>query len=206
MKVVIISGGIGSGKSTVCRMLRDTYGWPVYEADNKVKALYREHPSLLSDIETALGESFRNDDGCFEPSVLASRIFKDPEALSEVERLVFPVLISDFKTWKSSFEDKDYVVLESATILEKPSLVELGDIVVVVDAPYDTRIQRAVRRDISKQDAVEVRASNQKLMNSISAGNIPDVVDYVIFNDGSFADLQSKVSDFVGNRLVTKML
>ena len=64
MGVIIISGGIGSGKSTVCKILRDQFGWPVYEADNRVKELYLQHDGLLNDIESALGESFRDEKGC----------------------------------------------------------------------------------------------------------------------------------------------
>ena len=73
MRVLIVTGGIGSGKSTVCSMLSNDYGYPVYEADRRVKDLYLEHPSLLADIEEALGECFRNDDGVFQPARLANR-------------------------------------------------------------------------------------------------------------------------------------
>ena len=93
MKVLIVSGGIGSGKSTVCRMLENDYGIPVYEADKRVKELYIECPLLLQDIESLLGGSFRNESGDFHPSLLAARIFSDSDALQRVESVVFPVLM-----------------------------------------------------------------------------------------------------------------
>ena len=85
MKVLIVTGGIGSGKSTVCSMLSKDYGYPVYEADRRVKELYLEHPRLLTDIEKALGDTFRNEDGEFQPSRLASRIFSRKEDLLKVD-------------------------------------------------------------------------------------------------------------------------
>ena len=71
MKVLVITGGIGSGKSMACRYLHSQYGWPVYEADTRVKELYASHPTLLSDIEAALGTDLRDADGVFNPKILA---------------------------------------------------------------------------------------------------------------------------------------
>lgn len=189
MKVVVISGGIGSGKSTVCNILKQDYGWPVYEADIRVKELYRDDPTLLPDIEKALETSFRDDSGNFQPSLLASRIFTDPESLSVVESLVFPALMKDFSKWKEDNEDKDFVILESATILEKPELAGMWDLVVVVDAPVDIRVERAMSRGSVSRENVLARVANQMLMNDISRGIIPDEVDYVIDNGGTQEDL-----------------
>lgn len=193
MKVLIVSGGIGSGKSTVCRMLETMYGAPVYDADMRVKNFYTEKLDLLPGIENALGERFRDADGIFRPSVLASRIFSDSEALRVVESLVFPVLTEDFYRWRDLNADKRFVVLESATILEKPDLAGLGDYVVVVDAPVATRVQRAIERDGVTYESVIGRVNNQKLMNEISSGMIPPSVDFVIINDGSLEALSENV-------------
>ena len=197
MKVLIVTGGIGSGKSTVCSMLSKDYGYPVYEADRRVKELYLEHPSLLADIEVALGESFRNEEGVFQPAGLATRIFSDKSELMKVESLVFPVLTEDFFMWKEANSDKDCVVLESATILEKPSLLGLGDYVLVVDAPLQMRIDRAVSRDAVSEEIVSKRVANQTLMNDISAGHIPDTVDFVIKNDSDVDTLAERLKAFV---------
>jgi len=202
MKVLIVSGGIGSGKSTVCRMLESDYGFPVYEADRRVKELYHEHPSLLSDIEDSFGLSFRDAKGVFQPSLMAARIFSDPEALQKVESMVFPVLTEDFADWKHMNADKEYAVLESATILEKPALTGLGDVVIVVDAPLEQRIERAVARDGISADKVLDRIRTQKMMNSISAGEIPAEVDYVLKNDGSLPELSGSLHELVDNLIV----
>lgn len=198
MKVVIISGGIGSGKSTVCNMLEQQYGWPIYEADKRVKELYLSHPSLLSSIETALGTVLRDEYGAFVPYLLADRIFSDKESLSAVESLVFPVLIEDFFRWKNEHTQNKIVILESATILEKPSLAGLGDFVVVVDAPVEVRIDRALARDCSaSRESVTARVANQTLMNNISKGLVPSEVDYVIDNGNDLERLNENLKKCV---------
>jgi dephospho-CoA kinase len=197
MKVVAISGGIGSGKTTVCRLLETTYGWPVYEADGRVKHLYAEYPHMLEEIERELAENFRNDDGNFVPSKLAARIFSNPDALKVVEDIVFPVLHKDFESWKKMQEGKEYVVLESATILEKQGLHDLYDHMVIVDAPLSVRIERAMKRDGTTYDSVMRRVMNQQLMNAISSGDIPSGVDFVISNAGEEDDLEKSVAECV---------
>lgn len=197
MKVLIVTGGIGSGKSTVCCILSKEYGYPVYEADRRVKELYLEHPRLLADIEKALGESFRCEDGKFQPARLAARIFSRKEDLLKVESLVFPVLTEDFDRWKAANADNDLLVLESATILEKPSLLGLGDVIMVVDAPLQLRVDRAVSRDGVDEKTIRERVASQKLMNEISEGCIPENVDFVIKNDGDIETLAERLKAFV---------
>ena len=204
MKVIIVTGGIGSGKSTVCSILQSEFGFPIYEADRRVKELYQEHPALLTDIEKALGETYRNEEGRFVPAGLASRIFSDPAALRVVEGIVFPILRKDFDRWKIQNADKDFLVLESATILQKPELIGLGDYVAVVDAPLELRIKRALERGGLSYDSVYDRARNQELMNDISAGNVPSSVDYVIMNDGSRETLSENVRKCI--ELIYKVL
>ena len=192
-EVLVISGGIGSGKSTVCRILEEKYQWPVYEADSKVKELYHTSPTLLSDIESKLGASFRDESGAFQPYLLASRIFTDPRALSDVESLVFPVLMADFDRWKEKYDNKDFVVLESATILEKPQFKGFGDKTILVDSIVEKRLERACLRDNASRESIYARMLNQKMMNSISEGELKPDVDAVIQNLGTLTDLKYSV-------------
>lgn len=190
MKVLVITGGIGSGKSAVCRILHEAGVTAQYNADEKVKALYSAHPTLLNDIETNLGCVLRNEDGDFVPAMLASRIFVDPQALLKVESLVFPALMEDFKAFAEANEEEDIIVFESATILEKPQFDGFGDIVVLVDAPYELRLERACARDGADKEAVEARMSNQKLMNMLSEGGHDTRIDAVIMNDSDMRELK----------------
>lgn len=197
MKVVVITGGIGSGKSSVCAYLEKAYGWPVYEADAKVKQLYVTHPSLLTDIENTLGFSLRDEAGDFKPSLLASVIFNDRDALIKVEDLVFPVLSEDFEHWKSQHSDRDFVILESATILEKPQLKGMGDVTVLIDAPLQLRQQRASLRDGVSAEMISRRMDSQTLMNDISSGKVESPAQYTVINDGTYDDLTQNIDNLV---------
>lgn len=199
MMTVVVTGGIGSGKSLVCRILNEEFGWPVYNADSRVKQLYVSHPTLLSEIEVALGERFRDDEGTFQPSSLARKIFSDNAALLKVEGLVFPFLTEDFEQWKQKNSQSEYIILESATILEKPQLRTMGDKFVLIDAPVDVRIKRVMVRDGLSDEQVTARLANQPLMNSYSNGTETADVDYIILNDSSVENLREKVADFVRN-------
>ena len=190
--IIVVTGGIGSGKSLVCGILRERYGFHVYEADARVKELYFTHPTLLDDLERVLNVGLRDENGRFIPSVLARIIFSNPEALKKVESLVFPALVQDFEKWKSGIDDCLPIVFESATILEKPYFDGFGDVVLLVDAPFDMRLERAAERD-GDRDKVSDRMMLQGLMNRLSHGGSDPRVSYVIDNVGSVEDLEKKI-------------
>lgn len=192
MKVLVVTGGIGSGKSEVCRLMADMGLDLQYDADRRVKMLYDVHSGLLADIESALGCGLRDADGKFVPSLLAERIFTDRGALNKVENLVFPALMEDFETFCRNHSDRKIIVFESATILEKPQFDGFGDFVILVDAPFDLRLSRACSRDNKDKEAVMARMSNQTLMNSLSDGGSDPRIDAVIMNDGTKAELRIK--------------
>jgi dephospho-CoA kinase len=190
MEILVITGGIGSGKSEVCRILQECYSCGVYNADERVKFLYDIHPTLLNDIETLTGDSLRDGEGRFVPSRLSARIFSDRRLLKEVEKLVFPALMDDFRSWAEGYADDRFVVFESATILEKPELQGFGDKVVLVDSLVETRLERACLRDSAPRESIYARMLNQKMMNSISDGEMKPEVDAVIHNLGTLSDLR----------------
>ena len=201
MKVIVVTGGIGSGKSAVCRIIKDRYGFGVYEADDRVKALYDSNPVLLDRIEDALGMTVRDSDGKLIRSRLAELIFSDRAALETVESLVFPALIDDFNEWSRHFEDRLVVLFESATILEKPQLKGFGDITILVDATFELRLERACTRDGAEMDKIYARMMNQPLMNAISDGTMTPDTDAVIYNVGSYEDLTGQVVKIIDNIL-----
>ncbi len=190
MDVLVVTGGIGSGKTEVCRILHELYGCGVYNADERVKMLYDAHPTLLNDIEGLLGESLRDADGKFVPSRLSSRIFSERSILKKVEALVFPALIDDFARWTDAFANDRFVVFESATVLEKPEFRGFGDKVIIVDSLVETRLERACARDSAPRESIYARMLNQKMMNAISEGEIEPEVDAVIHNLGTLSDLK----------------
>ena len=196
--ILVLTGGIGSGKSVAAGILNDTFGYPVYDADSSVKRLYLTEDSLLDDIEADAGRSFRNEAGEFSSSLMAQYIFATPGAVELVESRVFPVLLKDFERWKAEC-GSDNIVFESATILEKPYFRNFGDVVIIVDAPLDVRVARAMERDGATYEGVMSRVSRQKLMNDISDGrNLPEDA-YICRNDGSLSQLRNRLKEIIEN-------
>lgn len=203
--ILVVTGGIGSGKSLVCSMLAEHYGIPVYEADKRVKSLYAEVPSMLNEIESAISVSVRNSEGEFVPQKLAEVIFSDPGALAMVENIVFPHLRKDFASWMDR-QVKNVVAFESATLLEKPQFDGFGDVVLLIDAPVDLRLLRASERDGADERMIRERISKQKLMNRISDDEKDPRVNYIILNDTTKEKLRSKLDEFMEIYGLTKML
>lgn len=192
MKVLVVTGGIGSGKSEVCRILADNGLTAQYNADSNVKELYSTVPGLLESIEQRLEFHLRDRSGQFVPQLLARRIFSDRNALEVVESLIFPALMEDFRAFAEK-SCSEIVVFESATILEKPQFDGFGDNVIVVDAPMHIRLQRACSRDGADVEAIKARMANQKLMNSISEGASDPRIDALIVNDATMDVLEDRI-------------
>lgn len=204
--ILVVTGGIGSGKSLAAGMLNEMYGYPVYNADKRVKELYRTHPTLLSDIEREVGCSLCDDDGSFVPAALADVIFNDSHAMNKVESLVFPALKEDFELWLNE-HPCDVQILESATILEKDFFDGTGDYVLLINAPFELRLNRAVRRDKASEKAVAARMNMQKMMNDLDLLRRESSREIWILENADSADeLRVKLRDFVEKTLLTKML
>ena len=198
MLTVIVTGGIGSGKSAVCALLRKR-GIPVYDSDSRVKELYVCRRSLVPRLEKALGSPLRQADGTLDKARLAALIFSDEAARETLESIVYPILLEDFKRWHSR-QKAPFVVLESAIILTKPVFDGLADAVVLVDAPDELRIQRTMQRDGLSLEAV---------LRRISAQDIPmEKVDVTLMNDGTLEDLSAAVERvfFDKNSYICKIL
>jgi len=187
-RTVILTGGIGSGKSVVAAMLSER-GIPVYDSDSRTKALYDSEPSLVPAIEEALGVSLRTVGGSLDRRLLASIIFNDPSAREKLEAVVYPFVLEDFLRWKESFPSAPFVVLESAVILSKPAFATLLDTatVVLVNASQKVRLARVQERDGSSPEEALARIGSQD--------SIPESrADIVIDNSGSLEDLRAAIA------------
>ena len=157
-KVILCTGGIGSGKSYVARAF-DAMGIPSYDTDSAAKALYDTDAVLLAEVAEIAGRDVVKD-GKLDRSALAARIFSDKAMLERLEAVVHPAVIRDFNRWKSARES-EIVLIESAIMLEKPVFKGLADYVLAVSAPLEMRITRAMRRDGATRGAVLERISRQ---------------------------------------------
>ena len=189
--VIVVTGGIGSGKSQVCKILKESYGCDVYEADARAKELYVRYPELLSAIEKALDCILKDEDGVFRPALLARRIFGDDTAVGIVENLLFPYMVKDFKDFSEN--SGNIIIFESATVLEKRQFDGLYDKVILVDACC---------RDSASCEQILARMQSQKMMNEVSEGKTYGKIDEIIINNGTVDDLKKAVKGAM-ERLMT---
>jgi dephospho-CoA kinase len=173
-----ITGGIGSGKSTVCRLF-ETLGVPVYYADDRAKRLMQEDALLRSAIAERFGPEVYATDGSLRRAELATLVFGDPEALADLNALVHPAVFRDAAAWSEAQRGHPYVLREAALLFESGSW-RLVDEVVVVWAPEALRVHRVMARDGVTEAEVRARMDRQW----------PDEekrrrADHVITNDGS---------------------
>ncbi len=151
-----ITGGIGSGKSTLCRLL-SRRGAPLYLADDEAKRLMQEDPALRKALVEAFGAECYTEEGLNRPW-LAQRVFGNPEELKRLNSLVHPAVMADFARWAEAERGKGspYVVFESA-ILFSAGLERSVDRTVAVLAPEALRLERTCRRDGAYPEAVKRR-------------------------------------------------
>lgn len=157
MYKVGITGGIGSGKSTVCEMLAGR-GVAVYTADERAKALMATDAALRSSIIEAFGSDAYTAEG-LNRGFLAANVFASPEALARLNGLVHPAVMADFEAWAEQ-QEGDYVVLESAILFEA-ALDNRVDVSVAVMAPEALRLERAIARDGASEEQIRARMRNQ---------------------------------------------
>lgn len=157
MYKVGITGGIGSGKSTVCAILAE-FGVAVYDSDSRAKRLMNEDNTLRE----RLVERFGSEVYCVEGLnriYLAERVFGNPEELKALNAIVHPAVMDDFDRWALE-QEGSYVVLESAILFEA-SLDRRVDVSVAVMAPEELRIERAMQRDGAQREQIVARMNNQ---------------------------------------------
>ena len=173
MMKVGITGGIGSGKSTVCRLFAQK-GIAVYDSDAAAKRLMQEDGVLRRQLAGRFGEgTFR--DGVLDRAYLAGIVFADPQALADLNALVHPVVMRDCDAWAAR-QEGSYVILESAILFEA-GLEGCVDKTVAVLAPRELRIERTCRRDGCGADQVVRRIAAQLDDDALSAR-----ADYVVVN------------------------
>ena len=157
MYKVGITGGIGSGKSTVCAILAE-FGVAVYDSDSRAKRLMNESDRLRERLIERFGNEVYSADG-LNRAYLAECVFGNPEELKALNAIVHPAVMDDFDRWASE-QEGSYVVLESAILFEA-SLDRRVDVSVAVMAPKELRIERAMQRDGAQREQIVARMNNQ---------------------------------------------
>ena len=174
-----ITGGIGSGKSIVCKIFK-CLGVPVYDADSRAKYVMTTDGILISQIKKEFGDLAFDRDGNLNRKYLSESVFGDPVRLNKLNSLVHPRVGLDYEQWFESHQKKAYVLKEAALLFESGTYQAL-DKVIVVHAPRQLRVDRVLDRD-------KHRTAEQ--VNDIIQRQWPDEekikrADFIIQNDES---------------------
>jgi len=172
-----ITGGIGSGKTTVCKIF-ETLGIPVYYADDRAKYLMSHDPVLIAGIIELFGSEAFLEPHLLNRAHIAQVAFNDKEKLNQLNALVHPAVAQDGLNWQAAQHNVPYTLKEAALLFESGSYRTL-DKIIVVAAPLELRIQRVMARDEAKREEVEARISKQ-----MPEAEKVKLADFVINNDG----------------------
>lgn len=174
-----ITGNIGSGKTTVCKLF-ELLGTPVYYADERGKNISNTDENVVERIKALLGNDVYDESGALRRAAVAAVVFSDKEKLAALNAIIHPAVAADSKRWfeEQAKQGRHYALKEAALLVENDSYKKL-DKLIVVSAPMDLRMARVIKRDATDREQVEARMKNQ-----LSAEAKEKVADYIIYNDG----------------------
>jgi len=170
-----ITGGIGSGKSTVSKLL-EIMGVPVYVSDIEAKRITQTDRVMRRQLCALVGRDVFQG-GMLNRTMLASFMFGHPERVRKVNEIIHPPVKEDFRRWAAQFESQQLAGMESAILVEAGFRDEIHFLVMVY-APIEVRVERAVKRDASPIEAVMKRIESQ-----MSDEAKKELADFVIVND-----------------------
>jgi dephospho-CoA kinase len=173
-KIIGLTGGIGSGKTTIANYFKEM-GVPVYIADDEARKLMQSK-FIIEEIKKTFGDSLFEDD-ILNRAKLAEIVFNDSRKLDQLNAIVHPAVKKDFAAWLEVKKNYAYVIYEAAILFESGRYKDC-DVVITVTAPEETRIERVIKRDKTNKEQVLDRMKMQwKDEERISKS------DFIILND-----------------------
>ena len=157
-KIIGLTGGIGSGKTSVANYIQSK-GIPVYISDLEAKKVM-ELPEVITEIESIFGESVVTKNRTLDREKLASIVFNNPDKLKLLNSIVHPAVKRNFEKWVVKHKNYSYLVKEAAVLFESGSYKDCNAIITVC-APVETRIERVIQRDKTTREKVQQRINNQ---------------------------------------------
>lgn len=158
-KIIGITGGMGTGKSTVCEIF-NSLGILIYNADSRAKFLMENNASLIQEIKFNFGEKVYDDKNKLNKKLMSELVFDNESKLLLLNSLVHPVVFADFKEWLIKHELHSYVIKEAAIMFESGSNKE-NDFNIVVSSPLELRINRIMKRDSITKEQILSRINHQ---------------------------------------------
>lgn len=190
-KIVGLTGGIGSGKTTVAQMFK-SLGVPVYNSDEEAKLLMQSSDVIKEELIQLLGENcYKN--GQLNRSFIASKVFEDAVLLEKINAIVHPKVATHFEQWYSK-QNTPYIIKEVAILFETKSQ-HLFDFIITVTAPEEIRIQRVMERDQkTKKEVLAIIDKQLPDSEKINQSNF-------VINSSSFLDIKSN-SILIHNKIM----
>ena len=187
MKIIGLTGGIGSGKSAVASILKEL-GATLIDSDKVGHEVLNPGSSGWWEVVNAFGRGILTPHGTIDRPKLAQIVFKDPEALQKLNQIVHPKIESEVRSRLKIFEEQgvDVVVIEAA-LIGKAGWAPLAEQIWLVKTPKEATLRRLKERGISEPDALARMASQTPAEEQVKRGLV------IINNDGSLADLKAKV-------------
>lgn len=198
MKIVGITGGIGSGKTTVCKIF-ELLKIPVFYADEEAKKLYNEK-KILKKVVAVFGKKILDANKKIDRRKLAQIVFNNKFSLARLNAIIHPEVIKRFEAWKKQQKDAKYVIKEAAIMIESETYKDI-DFLISVIAPKELRIRRIINRDKTKRTYVEKRIAKQ-----ISDAEREKYSDAIIINDGRHSLIKQtlKIHNKIFKKIVSK--
>ena len=175
--VLGITGGIGSGKSYISRLLNDTFDIPVYDTDTNAKQLTATSPTIRKALQQLIGENVYKNDGSLNKTVLADYLFANDTHATQVNAIIHPEVRLHFCQWVKR-QSVPVVAIESAILFES-GFNHLAHRIIYIDAPESIRLQRAMERDGASAKKIQER------MNRQQAQSYSQQAHYVLQNHGT---------------------
>ena len=184
MRIVGLTGGIGSGKSSILEIFKKI-GVSTYNADESAKKLISTNKNIIHSIKQLFGEEIYNENE-LNSKLVSKIVFNDKEKLKSLNSIIHPEVAKDFEGFCHNHRHETYIVKEAAIIFETKT-ENLFDKIIYVRAPDDIRIDRVMQRDNLSREDVLIRIRNQ-----LTETSILDKCDFVIDNT-NYSELERKV-------------
>jgi dephospho-CoA kinase len=181
-----LTGGIGSGKTTICKVFQ-CLGIPVYSSDSESKKILDTDPDAKFELQKLFGKEVYHEEGYLNRKKLAQLVFGNPEALLKLNRLVHPLVRNHFLAWVKENKKAPYIIKEAAILIESGAYKDV-DAILFVSSPEEKRITRVMERDQLDREAIEARIKQQ-----LPEEEKMEMCDYVIYND----DLQMVIPQVI---------
>ena len=183
MLTIGVTGNIGSGKTTVCKIF-SSLGIPVYDADSEAKHLMSSDEELKKQLKIEFSEKVFDENNQLDKNFLAGKVFSDKNELLRLNKIVHPAVRKDFQTWLSKISDVPYLIKEAAILFESGANEDCN-YTVVVTSPLDLRSKRVTLRDAVPEEQFLKRENSQ-----LREEEKQKLADFEIINDENHLVIQ----------------